>query len=115
MRLLRGVLNVRVDQQAVHLAVDVLDRDLEAVETSRLRQLDLAAEVARQVLRGKGREGKGREAGEGRQEKGREVRRGGSFVRASGVELIFTYCRERNALSQLMSNSRCSPNGDFQP
>lgn len=49
-RLFCGILDVRVDQQAVHLAVDVLDRDLEAVEAPRLRQLDLAAEVARQVL-----------------------------------------------------------------
>lgn len=52
MRFFLRVLDVRVDQEAVHLAVDVLDRDLEAVEASRLRQLDLAAKVARQVLCG---------------------------------------------------------------
>lgn len=30
--------------------MDILDRDLEAVEASGFRELDLAAEVARQVL-----------------------------------------------------------------
>lgn len=48
--LLCWVFHVSVDKQAVHLAVYVFDRDLEAVEATGLRELDLAAEVARQVL-----------------------------------------------------------------
>lgn len=50
MSLLCWVFHVSVDKQAVHLAVYVLDRDLEAVEATGLRELDLAAEVACQIL-----------------------------------------------------------------
>jgi hypothetical protein len=39
--LLLGVLDVGVDQQGVHLGVDVLDGDLEAVEAAGLGDLDL--------------------------------------------------------------------------
>jgi hypothetical protein len=48
--LLLGVADVGVDEQAVDLAVDVLDGDLEAVEAPRLRPLDLGREVLREVL-----------------------------------------------------------------
>ena len=48
--LLDRVLNVGIDEQAVDLTVDVFDGNLEAVEASGLWKLDLAAEVARQVL-----------------------------------------------------------------
>lgn len=50
MVLLHGVLDVRVDEQRVDFRVDVLDRDLEAVEAARLGHLHLRAEVHGQVL-----------------------------------------------------------------
>jgi hypothetical protein len=43
--LLIGILDVGVDEQTVHLRVDVLDGDLEAVETARLCHLHLLAET----------------------------------------------------------------------
>ena len=48
--LLRRVLDVGVDEQAVRFRVDVLHRDLEAVEAARLRQLDLGREALAEVL-----------------------------------------------------------------
>lgn len=76
MRLLRRLLDVRVDEKAVDLAVDVLDRDLEPVETPSLGQLDLAAEVARQVLK-RGEYEWGRGDGGRRTGVGEGVREGG--------------------------------------
>mmetsp|Transcript_13594 Transcript_13594/g.26964 ORF Transcript_13594/g.26964 Transcript_13594/m.26964 type:complete len:236 (-) Transcript_13594:182-889(-) len=48
--LLLCVLDVLVDQQAVHFRVDVLHGDLESVEGPGLRHLDLLKEPGRQVL-----------------------------------------------------------------
>mmetsp|Transcript_33811 Transcript_33811/g.82954 ORF Transcript_33811/g.82954 Transcript_33811/m.82954 type:complete len:368 (-) Transcript_33811:96-1199(-) len=48
--LLLGVLDVRVDQQGVHLGVDVLDGDLEPVEGASLGHLDLLHEAHAEVL-----------------------------------------------------------------
>ena len=48
--LLGGVLDVRVDQQRVDLRMDVLDRDLEAIEAARLGDLHLVREVEREVF-----------------------------------------------------------------
>mmetsp|Transcript_34635 Transcript_34635/g.81775 ORF Transcript_34635/g.81775 Transcript_34635/m.81775 type:complete len:360 (-) Transcript_34635:14-1093(-) len=48
--LLDRVLDVRVDQQAVRLGVDVLHRDLEAVEAARLGELHLRREALAEVL-----------------------------------------------------------------
>ena len=47
---LRRVLDVGVDEQAVRFRVDVLHRDLEAVEAARLRQLDFGREALAEVL-----------------------------------------------------------------
>ena len=47
---LRLVLDVRVDQQAVSLGVDVLHGDLETVEEARLGDLHLRREALHQVL-----------------------------------------------------------------
>ena len=44
------VLDVGVDEEAVHLAVDVLHHDLEAVEAPRLGDLNLLHEPLHQVL-----------------------------------------------------------------
>jgi hypothetical protein len=48
--LLGAVADVRLQQQRVHLRVDVLDGDLEAVEGTRLRHLHVRHEPRRQVL-----------------------------------------------------------------
>ena len=48
--LLLVVLDVGVDQQRVHLAVDVLDGNLKPVEAARLGQLHLRAEALHEVL-----------------------------------------------------------------
>ena len=47
---LLGILDVCVDQEAVHLRVDILYGDLEAVEETRLWHLHLGAEALHQVL-----------------------------------------------------------------
>mmetsp|Transcript_6944 Transcript_6944/g.16721 ORF Transcript_6944/g.16721 Transcript_6944/m.16721 type:complete len:243 (-) Transcript_6944:176-904(-) len=60
--LLAVVLDIGVDQQGVGLGVDVLDGDLESVETSSLRRLKLSHEILGQILVddsvGGGKEGK---------------------------------------------------------
>ncbi|PON95382.1 hypothetical protein TorRG33x02_089040 [Trema orientale] len=48
--LLGRVLDVGLEEEAVHLGVDVLDGDLEAVEGTRLRDLDLLHEPPGEVL-----------------------------------------------------------------
>lgn len=48
--LLVGVLDVGLEQERVHLRMDVLDGDLEAVEGARLGDLDLLHEAAGEIL-----------------------------------------------------------------
>jgi hypothetical protein len=48
--LLDRVLDVGLEQEAVHLGVDVLNGDLEAIEGARLGDLDLLHEAAGEVL-----------------------------------------------------------------
>ena len=48
--LLLGLLDVGVDQQRVHLRVDVFHHELEAVEAARLGDLHLVNEVGGEVL-----------------------------------------------------------------
>ncbi len=49
-RLLCRVLDVRVNEEQVRLAVDILDGNLEAIEASGFRQCDLHDEVAAEVF-----------------------------------------------------------------
>jgi hypothetical protein len=48
--LLDRILDVGLEQEAVHLGVDVLNGDLEAIEGARLGDLDLLHEAAGEVL-----------------------------------------------------------------
>lgn len=48
--LLTGILNVSVDEEGVHLGVDVLNSHLEAVKAASLREADLRAKVLHNVL-----------------------------------------------------------------
>ena len=48
--LLRAVLDVRVDQEAVRLRMNILHRDLKPIEATSLRQLHLRAEALAEVL-----------------------------------------------------------------
>ena len=50
MHLLCGVLDVRVDEERVRLAVDVFDGNLEAVEASGFRRCDFSCKVATEVF-----------------------------------------------------------------
>ena len=47
---LRGVLDVRVDEERVGFALDVLNGYLEAVEASNFRGCDLHRKIAAEVL-----------------------------------------------------------------
>ena len=48
--LLRAILDVRVDQEAVRLRMNILHRDLKPIEATSLRQLHLRAEALAEVL-----------------------------------------------------------------
>mmetsp|Transcript_101880 Transcript_101880/g.265950 ORF Transcript_101880/g.265950 Transcript_101880/m.265950 type:complete len:406 (+) Transcript_101880:274-1491(+) len=77
--LLHRVLDVLLDEQRVRLRVDVLHGDLEAVEASRLRDLDLARETRGQVLQ--------HDAVRGR-EKGEDVLHEVLLLLAEGVPIL---------------------------
>jgi hypothetical protein len=49
-RFLRGVFDVRVDEERVCLTVDVFDSKMEAVEASGFRRCDFGREVATEIL-----------------------------------------------------------------
>ena len=50
MQFLRGVLDVRVNEERVRLAVDILNGNLKAVEASSFWRCDFCCEVAAEVF-----------------------------------------------------------------